>query len=136
MRFSLVKGFSKLEIQSWAEHHIEPKSLVISDSLACFQAIETANQHHLRIITGGEAQRVELPYFVWEYTILSNVKNAMHGTYHAIRRKHLPRYFSEFSYKFNRRYDLEDMVTQLLNDCIQLHGNVKLNTLVNLRSGK
>ena len=118
MRFSMVKGFSNTEIKTWAEHHIEPKSLVISDGLACFKAVETADQHHLKIVTGGGAQSVELPYFIWVNTMLSNVKNAMHGTYHAIRRKHLPRYLGEFCYKFNRRYDLEGMVTQLLNDCI------------------
>jgi hypothetical protein len=38
------------------------------------------NQHHLKIVTGGGAESVELPYFVWVNTMLSNVKNAMHGT--------------------------------------------------------
>lgn len=91
---------------------------MISDGLACFNAVETANQHHLKIVTGGGAESVELPYFVWVNTMLSNVKNAMHGTYHAIKRKHLPRYLGEFCYKFNRRFDLEKMVDQLLKDCI------------------
>ncbi len=118
MRFSMVKGFRKAEIETWATHHIEPGTLVISDGLACFNAVETANQHHLKIVTGGGAESVELPYFVWVNTMLSNVKNAMHGTYHAIKRKHLPRYLGEFCYKFNRRFDLEKMVDQLLKDCI------------------
>ena len=118
MRFSMVKGFTKTEIKAWATEHVKPESLVISDGLACFKAVETADQYHLKIVTGGGAQSVELPYFVWVNTMLSNVKNAMHGTYHAIKRKHLPRYLGEFCYKFNRRYDLEGMVTQLLSDCI------------------
>ena len=111
-------SFRKAEIETWATHHIEPGTLVISDGLACFNAVETANQHHLKIVTGGGAESVELPYFVWVNTMLSNVKNAMHGTYHAIKRKHLPRYLGEFCYKFNRRFDLEKMVDQLLKDCI------------------
>ena len=45
--------------------------------------------------------------------MLGNVKNAMHGTYHAIRAKHLPRYLAEFSYRFNRRFDLAGMVERL-----------------------
>jgi hypothetical protein len=50
---------------------------------------------------------------IWVDTMLGNVKNAMHGTYHAIRAKHLPRYLAEFSYRFNRRFDLEAMVGRL-----------------------
>lgn len=119
MRFSMVTGFLKNEIESWATRHIEPNSLVISDGLSCFRAVELANEHHLQIVTGGGAASVELPYFAWVNTMISNVKNSMHGTYHAIKRKHLPRYLGEFCYKFNRRYDLAGMLTQLLNDCIK-----------------
>ena len=79
MRFSMVKGFTKTEIKAWATEHVKPESLVISDGLACFKAVETAEQYHLQIVTGGGVQSVELPYFVWVNTMLSNVKNAMHG---------------------------------------------------------
>ena len=119
MRFSMVTGFRKGEIKDWASHHIEPASLVISDGLSCFNAIESADSHHLKIVTGGGSASVELPYFTWVNTMISNVKNSMHGTYHAIKRKHLPRYLGEFCYKFNHRYDLAGMLTQLLNDCIR-----------------
>ena len=42
-----------------------------------------------------------------------SVKNAMHGTYRAIRAKHLPRYLAEFTYRFNRRFDLAGMIGRL-----------------------
>jgi len=45
--------------------------------------------------------------------MMGNVKNAMQGTYHAIRAKQLPRYLAEFSYHFNRRCDLASMVGRL-----------------------
>jgi hypothetical protein len=41
-------------------------------------------------------------------------KNAIHGTYHAIRPKHPPRNLAEFSYRFNRRFDLASMITRLV----------------------
>jgi hypothetical protein len=37
----------------------------------------------------------------------------MHGSYHAISDKHLPRYLAEFCYRFNRRFQLEDMIPRL-----------------------
>lgn len=49
----------------------------------------------------------------WVDTMLGNVKNALHGTYHAIAHKHLPRYLAEFRYRFNRRYDLAAMLKRL-----------------------
>ena len=68
---------------------------------------------------GGGPDCVELPYFQWVNTMISNVKNSMHGTYHAINKKHLPRYLGEFCFKFNRRFNLEKMLEQLIYSCIQ-----------------
>jgi hypothetical protein len=45
--------------------------------------------------------------------MLGNVKNSIHGTYHAIRGKHLPRYLAEFAYRFNRRFDPAGMLASL-----------------------
>jgi len=119
MRFSAVEGFRKVELTKWAKAHLRPKSLAISDGLACFRGIEEANIFHLAIVTGGGADCVELPYFKWVNTMISNVKNAMHGTYHAINNRHLPRYLAEFCFKFNRRFNLEKMMEQLIYSSIQ-----------------
>jgi len=45
--------------------------------------------------------------------MLGNVKNAIHGTYHAIGHKHLPRYLAEFCWRFNRRFDLANLLPRL-----------------------
>ena len=114
MRFSVVSGFKKQELTEWAKSHLRPKSMVVSDGLACFRGITAAKVEHLPIVTGGGPDSVKLPYFKWVNTMISNVKNAMHGTYHAISLKHLPRYLSEFCFKFNHRFDLEAMIDALI----------------------
>ena len=86
MRFSVVTGFKTKELTSWAKAHLTPKSLVISDGLACFKGVEKADVFHHTIVTGGGSDCVKLPYFQWVNTMISNVKNSMHGTYHAINR--------------------------------------------------
>jgi len=48
---------------------------------------------HLTVVTDGG---VEKPYFKWINTMISNVKNSMHGTHHAINQKHLPRIQQSF----------------------------------------
>ena len=42
-----------------------------------------------------------------------NIKTAVTATYRAIRQKHVPRYLAEFTYRFNRRYDLTAMMPRL-----------------------
>ena len=50
----------------------------------------------------------------WVNTMLGNVKRSIDGTYHAIDAKHVPRYLAAFSYRFNRRYQLADLVPRLV----------------------
>ncbi len=42
--------------------------------------------------------------------MIGNIKNSMKGSYHSINSKHLPRYLAEFCYRFNRRFNLKDMM--------------------------
>ena len=67
-------------------------------------------------MTGGGPQSVKLPYFKWVNTMISNVKRSLHGTYHAISLKHLPRYLSEFNFRFNHRFHMESMIAALIRD--------------------
>ena len=113
MRLDRVKGFRSREIGRWSRRHLAPGSDVRSDALACFRAVERAGCAHTPLNTSGAAGRRNRKYLTWVDTMLGNVKNAMHGTYHAIRAKHLPRYLAEFAYRFNRRFDLAGMVARL-----------------------
>ncbi|MDD3618928.1 MAG: transposase, partial [Desulfobulbaceae bacterium] len=62
----------------------------------------------------GDARRV----FKWVNTMIGNVKNDLRGTYHAVSRKHLPRYLAEFCYRFNRRFNLGVMIRHLAHAAI------------------
>ena len=65
-------------------------------------------------VTGGGKAAVERPEFRWVNTILGNIKNALCGTYHAVRPKYAQRYLAEFEYRFNRRFDLPDIIPRLV----------------------
>ena len=82
---------------------------VVSDGLPCFSGVEESGCEHEAIVTGAGPDSVTLEAFTWVNTMIGNVMNSMHGSYHAIRERHLPRYLAEFSYRFNRRFKLEDM---------------------------
>lgn len=114
LRMTVVKGFRRTEIETWAKRHLLPGTRVVSDGLDCFQQVEAAGCVHTRIITGGGPNSVALEAFTWVNTALGNVKRAMNGVYHAMSAKHLPRYLAEFSYRFNRRFRLEDLLPRLV----------------------
>lgn len=113
MRLTKVNGFRKQQISRWARKHLQASCIVVSDGLNCFKGVKEAGCVHEAIITGGGPASVSLEAFTWINTMIGNVKNSIHGSYHAINEKHLPRYLSEFCYRFNRRFKLEEMIPRL-----------------------
>ena len=108
-----VKGFRKAEIARYAQASFLPGSTVLSDGLYCFAGVCAARCLHEPLLTGSGRQAAQHPVFKWVNTLLGNVKNALLGTFHAIREKHVPRYLAEFEYRFNRRFDLPAMIERL-----------------------
>ena len=113
MRLSCIASFSSAEIKRWASKHIQRDSLVLSDGLPGFRGIAAAGIFHKSIVTGGGYESMKLPAFTWVNVMLGNVKRSLHGTYHAVSSKHLPRYLAEFCYRFNHRFDVGSMIHAL-----------------------
>ncbi|ATQ67844.1 MULTISPECIES: IS1595 family transposase [Methylosinus] len=95
-----VKAFSKAELRKLAGAALESGAAVVSDT-------------HSAIVTGSGAKAAKTPAFKWVNTALGNIKAAIVGTYRAVGEKHVPRYLAEFEYRFNRRYDLANMIPRL-----------------------
>lgn len=113
IKLQIVDGFRSKTIKRWAEQAIMPGSTVISDGLACFNAVVDAGCEHDRIVCGGGRASVEETEFTWVNTVLGNLKSALRSTYHSIKPKHAQRYLAEFEYRFNRRFDLTTIMTRL-----------------------
>lgn len=88
---------------------------LVSDGLGCFTAAAALGATHQRIVTGGGAASAKLPQFRAVNTVLSNLKTALAGTYHAVKfAKYAHRYLAEFQYRFNRRFDLSRILQRLV----------------------
>ena len=114
VKLTVVEGFRLTEIAAWAQQHLRPGTQVLCDGLACFNGVTEAGCVHEPMVTGGGKAAVERPECRWVNTILGNIKNALRGTYHAVRPKYAQRYLAEFEYRFNRRFDLPDIIPRLL----------------------
>lgn len=57
---------------------------------------------------------------VWVNTILGNLKTAIAGTYHSFdSKKYAHRYLGEYQYRFNRRFDLAQLLPRLISAAAQ-----------------
>jgi hypothetical protein len=62
---------------------------------------------------GRASRRGVEPRFKWVNTCLANIKGAITGTCWPIRRRRADRYLADYEYRFNRRFDLPNMVPAL-----------------------
>jgi len=108
-----VAGFRTREVERFAKRHFDPNAIVLTDGLACFRGVASAGFEHQPVVTGGGYRSMALPEFQWLNTVLGNVKNSLHGSYHQVSSKHLPRFLAEFCYRFNRRFELASMLARL-----------------------
>ena len=99
----------------FAAQSLSPSASVVSDGLWCFGGVKLIGAEHQPIVTGGGKASVELPQLKAVNTVLSNLKTALSGTYHAFKfAKYAHRYLAEVQYRFNRRYDLATIFSRLL----------------------
>jgi transposase-like protein len=112
IKLSVIKRFSKKEISLWANQNLTADSKVLSDGLNCFPAVKEAGCFHESIIVGNSSNPEITVKFNWVNTILGNIKTALSGTFHKLESGHLKRHLATFSYRFNRRYRLEKMISR------------------------
>lgn len=111
-----LPGFTSDAISEWARANLAPGTDVLSDGLGCFAAVtDAACTHRVEIV--GQRKPRDLPQFKWVNTVLGNLKTMLSGAYKAFAYgKYAERYLGAFAYRFNRRFDLADLVVRLIAD--------------------
>ena len=109
---SHLSRFTLDEISAWTTKHIRSGSFIITDGLNCFPGVTQSQCEHKPVIT-HKGSLYDGKVFERLNTVIGNIKSAMHGTYHALSNKHLPRYLAEYCYRLNRRFEMHTMVDRL-----------------------
>ena len=109
----VVKVHDGEEIEAMAKAHFAPGARVVSDGLGCFRAVTKAGCTHEPVIAAHMGHSEKLPCFRWVNTVLGNLKTAIAGTLKSVARRYVFRYLAEFQYRFNRRFDLPEMLDRL-----------------------
>ena len=93
---------------------------LVSDGLNCFKVAASMGAAHEREITGGGKASVLNDKFTAINTLLGNIKTALTGTYHAIKfAKFAYRYLAKVQFRFNRRYNLRNILSELLTALVR-----------------
>jgi ribosomal protein L37AE/L43A len=107
--------FTKEALEAWAHKALAAGAQVVSDGLGCFKGVAGEVASHTAITVGSGRQAVAHPEFRRVNTVLSNLKTAISGTYHAFKfAKYAHRYLAEVQYRFNRRFDLNSILSRLI----------------------
>jgi hypothetical protein len=107
--------FTTEEVAIFAARSLATSATVVSDGLWCFRGVKLIGAEHQPIVTGSGKASAKLSQFKAVNTVLSNLKTALSGTYHAFKfAKYAHRYLAEVQYRFNRRFDLAAIFARLL----------------------
>ncbi len=110
-----VPGFTTAAFKVWYTDRLEKDAEVYSDGLGAFRAAIDLGHAHTVIDAGGGRAACEVEGARWVNIVMSNVKRALDGTYHAFRYfKYADRYLAEAMYRFNRRFQMQAMMPRLL----------------------
>ena len=111
--------FTQQAIAEWAQRALAPSTYALTDGLSGFRSLQHVVARHECLILGSGRPSAQHPEFRWVNTLLSNLKTAISGTYHAFKfEKYAKRYLTEFQYRFNRRFDLKTLLRRLAHAAV------------------
>jgi transposase-like protein len=109
------RPFTRQSIRDFMDRSLALPLTVVSDGLDCFTVVAGKGADHDRNITGSGRAAAQLPKLRAVNTLLGNLKTALAGTYHAFKfTKYTQRYLAEMQFRFNHRYDLRAILSQLI----------------------
>jgi transposase-like protein len=128
----VVKTHDGAAIEAMAKQHLVPGTRVVSDGLGCFRAVTRAGCVHQPVTVTKAADHGEkLACFRWVNTILGNLKTAIAGTLKSVAKRYVFRYLAEFQYRFNRRFDLGQMLDRLA--CVTIRAAPRPRRLLKIK---
>jgi transposase len=119
----VVKDVSGNSILPQLEKHIVPQSTIITDEWHPYRRSVHRDFKHESVCH----KRKEWVRGIFHTNSIegfwSQLKRSINGTFHHVSRKHLQKYVSEFSYRYNRRKSETPMFLHLVSDVAAQHAS-------------
>ena len=111
-----IENASMKELGSFLGVRLEKGPKVITDGWSAYNFL-SAEYVHAPIKAKERINGDELLPKV--HIVIANLKMWLRGTFNRYPEKHIQKYLDEFSFRFNRRWNLNNIFDKLLNRCIQ-----------------
>jgi transposase-like protein len=111
LRFKILPRINRDTLDSVIEKLIIPGTTIKTDGFRSYMSLSQKGYQHERILAN---QTNILESMRWLHTMVSIAKALIGGTFHGLDSKYLQSYLDEFSYRFNRRH----MLDQIVDRCI------------------
>jgi transposase-like protein len=103
------------ELEQFVKDHVAQGSQVNTDGFKSYGFLQKAYKHTPVIKNPQNKKSDVLPKV---HIVVANLKSWLRGTYNCLPAKHLQRYLDEFVFRFNRRWNLENIFDKLLIRCV------------------
>jgi transposase-like protein len=115
IKLSVVDNLQSDTLVQTARKMIEPGSEVRTDG---FKAYKKLSKYRYEVQSKKFDPENSPDHLLWLHKVVSNLKAFITGTFHGLDKKHLQRYFDEFTYRFNRRKHRSQLFMRLLAACV------------------
>lgn len=114
LRIQVIDQVSIEEIRCVAQACVKPGSKIVSDGHSSYKPLSDIGYDHESKVYYKEDKKDFLKML---HNVIGNVKAYIQGTYHGLGDKYLQSYFDEFCFRFNRRFNPNEIFDRLLNAC-------------------
>jgi transposase len=97
------------------KEHVLPRTMVFTDDFRSYNGLDARGYTHQRI---NHSEKVYVNGDVHTNTIegfWSLIKRGIGGVYHNVGRHYLQTYLNEYSFRYNRRFDVQPMFVSFLH---------------------
>lgn len=115
LRIEVIEAVTIEEIKRVTQQCVKPGSKIVSDGHTSYKPLaQNGYTHEARTYYKEDKEE----FLKSLHKMIGNVKAFILGTFHGLGATYLQSYFDEFCFRFNRRFNPNEIFDRLLNACV------------------
>ena len=110
-----INSLTMTELEQFVKDHVARATKVSTDG---YKSYGSLNNDYVHIPVKNSKSCSKSDVLPKVHIVVANLKMWLRGTYNCLPAKHLQRYLDEFVFRFNRRWNLENIFDKLLVRCV------------------
>jgi hypothetical protein len=113
----VLDNMQQKTIAAIVKQMIKKGSTIKTDGYPSFNILQDIDYKHLKEVIGDPKNASKM--LPWVHIFIANSKSIIRGTYKGVSSQYLQYYLSEFCYKLNRRFNVNQIFDRLIFACTQ-----------------